>query len=82
MKRTYEQLKARARERVAEQLRKDIAALDGTARTMREVQEGMQAAEGLGLDLRPFTSALEARQREVSGRAKPARHGHRRRAAG
>ena len=81
MKRTYAQLKERARERVAEQLRKDIDALDGTARTMREVEEGMEAAEGLGLDLAPFTSALKARQREIAGRSKPAHHGRRRAAS-
>ena len=78
MKRTYQQLKTRARERVAEQLHKDIAALDGSARARHEVEEGMEAARGLGLDLKPFTSALEARRQQIAGRPKPAPHGRRR----
>lgn len=80
MKQTYEQMKAEARRRIARQLRKDIAAYDGTARTKAEVNEGLEAAKGIGPDTKPFERAFAARVRELAGH-----HGHghhRRRAAG
>jgi len=66
VKRTYEQLKGRARERVAEQLRRDIAGHDGSARARSEVQEGLDAARDLGIDVAPFERALASRLKEIN----------------
>ena len=67
MKRSYEDLKERSRQRVAEKLGRVIAAYDGGVRSVREVLRGLVAASDLDLDLRPFFRELGKRSRQRRG---------------
>ena len=67
MKRTYNDLKRRSRQRVAEKLRHVIAGYDGSARNVREVLRGLVAASELDLDLKPFVRELARRSRRLQG---------------
>jgi len=64
VKRTYEDLKQRSRERVIQKLEHVIAAYDGTARNVREILRGLVAAIELDLDVRPFVRDLGKRSRQ------------------
>jgi hypothetical protein len=65
VKRTYEDLKERSRQRVVERLRLVIAAYDGSARSAREVLRGLVAASDLQLDVSSFVRELGRRVRHV-----------------
>ena len=67
MKRSYEDLKARSRQRVVEKLERVIAAYDGGLRSAREIFRGLEAASDLDLDLRPFFRELGKRSRQRRG---------------
>jgi len=67
LKRTYEELKRRSRQRVSEKLRHVIAAYDGSARNVREVLRGLVAASELDLDLKAFVRELARKSRLVQG---------------
>jgi hypothetical protein len=65
MKRTYESLKDRSRERVAEKLYRVIGAHNGSARSMRQILRGLVAASDLGMDLTPFARELSNRMHQI-----------------
>ena len=67
MKRTYDDLKRRSRQRVSEKLRHVIAAYDGSVRNVREVLRGLVAASELDLDLKPFVLELARKSRLHQG---------------
>ena len=64
MKRSYEDLKQRSRQRVTERLQHVIAAYDGSARNAREILRGLVAAIDLDLDVKPFVRELGKRSRQ------------------
>jgi hypothetical protein len=64
MKRTYEDLKERSRERVADKLHHVISEYDGSARCVREVLRGLVAAADLDLEIAPFVRELGKRARK------------------
>jgi hypothetical protein len=65
MKRTYEDLKERSRERVGDKLHQVIAEYDGSARCVREVLRGLVAAADLGLEIAPFVREIGKRARKL-----------------
>jgi hypothetical protein len=65
VKRSYEDLKERSRQRVVEKLRLVIAAYDGTARSAREILRGLVAASDLQVDVSPFIRELGRKTRHV-----------------
>jgi hypothetical protein len=65
VKRSYEDLKERSRQRVVEKLRLVIAAYDGSARSSREVLRGLVAASDLQIDVSTFVRELGRRTRQV-----------------
>ena len=71
MKRTYESLKDRSRERVAEKLHRVISQHDGSARSMRELLRGLAAASDLDMDLTPFARELSIRMRQIDKNGQP-----------
>jgi hypothetical protein len=73
VKKTYEALKERSRQRVAHKLRQVIAAYDGSARSTREVLRGLVAANELDLDVVPFVRELGKRARQVQDLDHPRR---------
>jgi hypothetical protein len=78
MKRSYPELKERARQRVAENLHLVIAAHDGSAKAMREILRGLAAASDLDMDVTPFARELSKRLESLD-KDLPSKHG---RAAG
>jgi len=65
MRRTYDDLKQRSRQRVIEKLQHVIGAYDGTARNVREILRGLVAAIDLDLDVTPFVRDLSKRSRRL-----------------
>jgi hypothetical protein len=64
LKRSYEDLKQRSRQRVTEKLQRVIAAYDGSARNVREILRGLVAAIDLDLDVKAFVRELGKRTRQ------------------
>ena len=67
MKRTYDDLKRRSHQRVAEKLERVIAAYDGTARNAREILRALTAAIDFEIDVTPLVRELGKRSRDVHG---------------
>jgi hypothetical protein len=65
MKRSYEDLKERSRQRVVEKLHLVIAAYDGSARSAREILRGLVAASELQVDVSTFIRELGRKTRQV-----------------
>jgi hypothetical protein len=72
VKTTYVDLKQRARERVAEKLRRAIAQHDGSSKAMREILRGLAAASDLAMDVTPFARELSKRL-EILEKREPGR---------
>lgn len=66
---TQDEVDAVVRERVSEQLRKDIAAYDGAPDAAKEILRGLAAARTMNIDLRPFEDALAERHRQLDSDA-------------
>ena len=73
MKKSYGELKDRSRQRVADKLRRVIAAYDGTTRSVRQVLRGLVAANDLDLDVGPFVRELSKRARHAQDLESPKR---------
>jgi hypothetical protein len=67
--RTREEVDALVRERVSDQLRKDIAAYDGAPAAAKEILRGLAAARTMDIDLRPFEDALAEKHRHLDSDA-------------
>lgn len=66
---TQEEVDALVRERVSEQLRKDIAAYDGAPAAAKEILRGLAAARMMDIDLGPFEDALAEKHRRLDSDA-------------
>jgi hypothetical protein len=66
---TQEEVDAVVRERVSEQLSKDIAAYDGEPAAAKEILRGLAAARMMNIDLRPFEDALADRHQRLDSTA-------------
>lgn len=66
---TQEEVDAVVRERVSEQLGKDIAAYDGTPAAAKEILRGLAAARMMNIDLGPFVDALAEKHRRMDSSA-------------
>ena len=66
---TQEDVDALVRERVSNQLSKDIAAYDGAPAAAKEILRGLASARMLNLDLRPFEDALADKHQELDSSA-------------
>jgi len=62
---TQDEVDALVRERVSDQLRKDIAAYDGAPDAAKEILRGLAAARMMDIDLRPFEDALAEKHRQL-----------------
>ena len=62
---TQEEVDAVVRDRVSEQLSKDIAAYDGAPAAAKEILRGLAAARMMDIDLRPFEDALADKHRAL-----------------
>lgn len=62
---TQEEVDALVRERVSNQLSKDIAAYDGAPDAAKEILRGLAAARMMDIDLRPFEDALADKHQEL-----------------
>jgi len=66
---TEEEVDALVRERVSEQLRRDIGSYDGTPAAAKEILRGLAAARMMSIDLDPFMDALAEKQRRLDSSA-------------
>ncbi|HEY7375173.1 MAG TPA: hypothetical protein VIF57_23630 [Polyangia bacterium] len=66
---TQEEVDALVRERVSEQLRKDIAAYDGAPAAAKEILRGLAAARMMNIDLGPFEDALAEKHQQLDSDA-------------
>ena len=66
---TQDEVDAVVRERVAEQLKKDIAAYDGAPAAAKEILRGLAAARMMSIDLGPFEDALADKHRRLDSNA-------------
>ena len=66
---TQDEVDAVVRERVSEQLRKDIAAYDGAPAAAKEILRGLAAARMMNIDLRPFEDALAEKHHRLGSDA-------------
>ena len=66
---TQDEVDALVRERVSDQLRKDIAAYDGAPAAAKEILRGLAAARMMGIDLTPFEDALAETHRRLDSDA-------------
>ncbi|HXT99152.1 MAG TPA: hypothetical protein VN853_22830 [Polyangia bacterium] len=66
---TQEDVDALVRERVSNQLSKDIAAYDGAPAAAKEILRGLASARMLNLGLRPFEDALADKHQELDSSA-------------
>ncbi len=66
---TQEEVDAVVRERVSQQLSKDIAAYDGEPAAAKEILRGLAAARMMNIDLRPFEDALADRHQRLDSTA-------------
>lgn len=62
---TQAEMDDRIRGRVADQLRRDIAAYDGSPIAAKEILRGLAAARTMAIDLHPFEDALAERHRAL-----------------
>ncbi len=60
---------ALVRERVSEQLGKDIAAYDGAPSAAKEILRGLAAARMMDIDLRPFEDVLAEKHQQLGSSA-------------
>ena len=66
---TQDEVDSLVRERVSEQLRKDIAAYKGEPASAKEILRGLAAARMMNVDLRPFEDALAEKHRHLDSDA-------------
>lgn len=66
---TQDEVDALVRERVSEQLRKDIDAYDGAPAAAKKILRGLAAARMMNIDLRPFEDALADKHRQLGSDA-------------
>lgn len=66
---TQDEVDALVRERVSEQLKKDIDAYDGAPAAAKEILRGLAAARMMNIDLRPFEDALADKHRQLGSDA-------------
>jgi hypothetical protein len=66
---TQDEVDAVVRERVSEQLKKDIAAYDGAPAAAKEILRGLAAARMMKIDLGPFEDALADKHRHLDSNA-------------
>jgi hypothetical protein len=73
MKRTYQDLKERSRDRVVDKLRQVIADYDGSAGSAREILRGLVAAADLEIDVSTFVREIGKKTRHVQAPSVPKR---------
>ena len=66
---TQEEVDAVVRQRVSDQLRKDIAAYDGAPAAAKEILRGLAAARMMDIDLRPYEDALAEKHQQLDSTA-------------
>lgn len=66
---TQEEVDALVKQRVSEQLQRDIAAYDGEPAAAKEILRGLAAARMMDIDLRPFEDALAEKHRHLDSPA-------------
>ena len=66
---TQEEVDQLVRQRVTEQLTRDIAAYDGAPAAAKEILRGLAAARMMDIDLRPFEDALAEKHQHLGSSA-------------
>ena len=66
---TQDEVDAVVRERVSEQLRRDIAAYDGAPSAAKDILRGLAAARMMKIDLAPFEDALAEKHQHLDSTA-------------